>query len=702
VVSADVSLLQAGVQVQDFSASAVRVETGKILQAISRPTEAAELIESFSKSAVANKVEPDDVTSKQLKEVNNTLNKWAITHIKKYDMSDRQLIQELADDVKACNNEYRPKKQHQKDYHKAVRKYGNNHKSCRRKLRNPYWYNIRAHPKDLGHCTIMDHIINNFRKPRCLDGSRCICPFSYHGNHDARKHSKWLPTRKNIPYDCAVDKYYPNAHYIGQEFRRDVDVWFTDVIHLAGLRQEWFKAHNRCRVAWREYQTLDVKCDKMQRNFETSYCHLREQVLAECKTYLGCYKSAKAAFNAAWPIIKENYLHRMVIQRAVRKVQCYIGVLVRDNKSPAKREAAFAYCQKTDTDVQWLIIPKPPLVAPVACYKLKTWPGHRDFKKTWYKHGDKTKFLDLEDINKCGSTEINVNAPTFAGWGCCRYAQWDQMYFRQVTQTRYGTGYVMSIGECKRQCTGMHNCIAAEVYEYNNKYFRTKFEHFHTNHRPEWDGEDYEHRYTNKNGKVKVLDWNRRWYGGDKDTRFTLAGINTDFRFWCLLFTAPHSFRKQFYSETDKFRLGCQTSAEKITNMCYIKRAEKKVTAEFTLRGDTGAEQGYITANGKKQIITEIGKKQKKYKRVLKHEAVFHLGFTNDGNFNGKDKNIRVKMLGDHDWDITFSRYWRSWRCVGYTRTEISDIIRKDLENTRCNSVRKGVMAWQGDYVVTY
>ena len=58
--------------------------------------------------------------------------------------------------------------------------------------------------------------------------------------------------------------------------------------------------------------------------------------------------------------------------------------------------------------------------------------------------------------------------------------------------------------------------------------------------------------------------------------------------------------------------------------------------------------------------------------------------FQNDGS--GKD----VYFGSDEDFEITFPSAWGGWKCGSSN------------ENTRCNSVRKGVFAWEGTYYIDF
>jgi len=129
-------------------------------------------------------------------------------------------------------------------------------------------------------------------------------------------------------------------------------------------------------------------------------------------------------------------------------------------------------------------------------------------------------------------------------------------------------------------------------------------------------------------------------------------------------------------------------SAAKSPHAAVTPCGDAAATLSFNLKGDTGEEQVTITVGGKKQSLT-LTTSYQTFTYPWPADGIYYVAFTNDGNSaGGVDKNVRFKGVNPTANTIEFPASWPKWKCGSAD------------ENTRCNAVRSGTFAWNGQYTI--
>jgi len=200
--------------------------------------------------------------------------------------------------------------------------------------------------------------------------------------------------------------------------------------HVESNYDTWKEKNDACVDAENAVVLKDTECDTIQGQFETKFCSYRLEMFTTCSEYVGCYANSQAEFEAVMATTGVAQESRKIEWNAIKKINCYVAVLV-DDENP-DRKAELDKCQVLDPDVSALTLAEPTVdgqdtcnLSPVAQY-----PCTADFLTNQY-----SGMIGLLDCQACPALPSHIDidnghicAPledTFDGWSNTKHAEKD-------------------------------------------------------------------------------------------------------------------------------------------------------------------------------------------------------------------------------------------------------------------------------------
>jgi ketosteroid isomerase-like protein len=138
-----------------------------------------------------------------------------------------------------------------------------------------------------------------------------------------------------VKEECVVIRD-PNSRKIGDMLQSHI-AWATRSY------EEWIVKHKACAEAVRLYSETDEKCDRIQGEFETDACSVRQAHWTACNVnHMACCKRCSVTFDAEVNRVECAEKDRKIDWSATKKIECYIDVLM---ASPSDEELE-AKCKK--------------------------------------------------------------------------------------------------------------------------------------------------------------------------------------------------------------------------------------------------------------------------------------------------------------------------------------------------------------------
>jgi len=147
-----------------------------------------------------------------------------------------------------------------------------------------------------------------------------------------------------------------------------------------------------CHKATKAHKDHKEKCDKIQDEFELSFCTWRTRLVDTCDAQKTCYDDAMKEYNSHKAETIELVKKWKVEFVALKKMSCYINVWL-TAKAEAFEKTSTATASKLEkckalrpdeTKMEVSFIPAPPAKKECSLEEVKNYPGTSEFKSTEY------------------------------------------------------------------------------------------------------------------------------------------------------------------------------------------------------------------------------------------------------------------------------------------------------------------------------
>lgn len=256
-----------------------------------------------------------------------------------------------------------------------------------------------------------------FEAENVVNGAEGTQVESVHSSHQVcRAAQKTVADNKKTKCD-AVDNFInalqppscakPNAAGMDNYFA----TWNA---HVDNNWDTWKKLRKECDDASGVDDTKDTECDTIQGNFESEFCTHRLNVYTTCSKYKGCYNAAKSSFEQQIESTNHAAEGRKIEWSAIKKIKCFINVLVADDKENDERQTAYETCQNNVPDTSHLDLDDVILPDDQTCdlSGVAEYPCTDAFKSTRY-----NGMVGLQECTACPDLPDHIDVD--AGHGGC-------------------------------------------------------------------------------------------------------------------------------------------------------------------------------------------------------------------------------------------------------------------------------------------